>query len=98
MPKRDPLPSYAGIQTFLRAPNVDLSEIAAGMVVIYGVPFEVSTRYGARFGPRAIREQSVHFQYYIDSDQNAEIVDLDTGRTLRRSDKQKVVDLGDINI
>lgn len=98
MTRRDPLPSYAGLQTFMRAPVVDAGELDASMIAVFGAPFEVSTRYGARLGPKVIREQSTHFQYYIESDANAEIVDVDTGRLLRPKRSKRIVDLGDVNI
>ncbi len=92
------LPSYAGIQTFMRSPTVGLADLQADHVAVFGVPFDVATRYGSRFGPRAIREQSIHYQYYIDSDAEAEIFDVDTGRTLRKSSRHKIVDLGDVSV
>jgi agmatinase len=52
-------PRYAGIRTFARCPyNQDW---ARADVAVIGVPFDtaVSNRAGARFGPAAIRDQSV---------------------------------------
>lgn len=50
---------YAGIATFGRAPHAPASQDADA--VILGVPYDSSTSYrsGTRFGPRAIREQSL---------------------------------------
>ncbi len=98
MASKNPLPSYAGLQTFMRAPIVDAEALDPSMIAVFGAPFEVSTRHGARFGPKVIREQSTHFQYYIESDAKAEIVDIDTGRLLRPNRARRVVDLGDVNI
>lgn len=52
-------PAYHGVQTFFRAPQVlDPEGIDIAMV---GIPFDggVTSRSGAREGPRAIREQSL---------------------------------------
>lgn len=94
----DPLPSYAGLQSFMRGPNVPLDALDANTIAVYGAPFEVSTRYGAGLGPRAIREQSTHYQYYLNSDPDAARHDVDTGRTLRHTPETKVVDLGAVNV
>lgn len=50
---------YAGIATFARAPH--RPEPVPADVAILGVPYDSSTSYraGTRFGPRAIREQSL---------------------------------------
>ena len=40
----------------MRAPVVDIDELAPGTIAIFGVPFEVSTSICARFGPKVIRE------------------------------------------
>src|SRR5207237_1711893 len=50
---------YSGIATFGRAPH--LLNATGADVAILGVPYDGATSYrsGARFGPRAIREQSL---------------------------------------
>lgn len=50
---------YAGIATFGRAPHT--ASAGEAEVAILGVPYDSSTSYrsGTRFGPRAIREQSL---------------------------------------
>ena len=52
--------AYSGISTFWRAPYT--RDISDAEIVIMGVPFDVGTtnRSGARLGPRAIREMSLH--------------------------------------
>ena len=52
-------PPFQGIATFGRRPQT--RELAGVDVAILGVPFDstVSYRSGTRFGPRAIREQSL---------------------------------------
>ena len=55
--------SYSGHTTFMRRPVADA--FAEADVVVTGVPFDVATtnRPGARFGPRAIREQSLQLDW-----------------------------------
>jgi agmatinase/guanidinopropionase len=50
---------YQGIATFGRRPHT--RDLSAGDVAIVGVPYDSATSYrsGTRFGPRAIREQSL---------------------------------------
>jgi agmatinase len=55
---------YQGLVTFWRAPY--LQDLDGVDVAVYGVPFDAGTsnRPGARFGPRAIREQSCFIGSY----------------------------------
>ncbi len=58
-------PRFAGISTFGRYPR--LQDVKGGVDwAIYGVPFDggVTYRPGARFGPRAIREESQYVKRY----------------------------------
>ena len=52
-------PRYTGIRTFARTPHV--TDWANADVAIIGVPFDTATsmRTGARFGPAAVRDQSL---------------------------------------
>jgi agmatinase len=52
-------PPFSGIATFGRAPLT--SDPVGADVVVLGIPYDSSTSYrsGCRFGPRAIREQSL---------------------------------------
>ena len=52
-------PRFCGIRTFMRLPHVPTAEDADFAVI--GVPFDtgVTFRAGARFGPEAIRSNSV---------------------------------------
>ena len=77
---------YSGIASFGRVP---VATDATGLdVAIIGVPYDgsVSYRSGTRFGPRAIREQSLLLWGYNNS-QN-----VDPFKTL------KIADMGDINV
>ena len=77
---------YSGIATFGRVP---FAKSADGCdVAIAGIPYDgsVSYRSGTRFGPRAIREQSLLLWGYNNVQQVAPFRDL------------KIVDLGDIDV
>jgi len=56
---------YAGIPTFLKAPQALRPTRAAADVAVVGVPFDGGTtaRSGARMGPRALREASTAWTY-----------------------------------
>lgn len=58
-------PRFGGIATFGRWPRLEASAGRAEWAVV-GVPFDggVTYRPGARFGPRAIREQSQYLKHY----------------------------------
>ena len=79
-------PPYQGICTFGRRPHS--RELAGVDVAILGVPYDSSTSYrsGARFGPRAIREQSLLLWGYNNAQQVAPFEVL------------KVVDYGDVDV
>lgn len=77
---------YQGISTFGRRPHT--RELAGVDVAILGVPYDSSTSYrsGARFGPRAIREQSLLLWGYNNAQQVAPF------------DVLNVVDYGDVDV
>ena len=79
-------PPYQGICTFGRRPHT--RELAGVDVAILGVPYDSSTSYrsGARFGPRAIREQSLLLWGYNNAQQVAPFEVLN------------VVDYGDVDV
>ncbi len=81
-----PLPPFAGIATFARAPLTTTPQ--AVDVAILGVPYDSATSYrsGARFGPRALREQSLLLWGYNNAQQVAPLVEL------------RVVDAGDVEV
>ncbi|MDZ4688568.1 MAG: agmatinase [Planctomycetaceae bacterium] len=79
-------PPFAGIATFGRAPLV--ADAGGADVAVLGVPYDSSTSYrsGTRFGPRAIREQSLLLWGYNNAQGVAPFRDL------------KVVDAGDADV
>jgi agmatinase len=58
------IPRFAGIRTFMRAPNV--TDLAGVDAIAYGIPFDTATSYrtGPRFGPEAIRSASALIRPY----------------------------------
>lgn len=77
---------YQGIATFGRRPMA--ADLRAGDVAIVGVPYDGATSYrsGTRFGPRAIREQSLLLWGYNNALEVAPF------------EKLRVFDFGDVNI
>lgn len=72
LPDARTAPRFAGVSTFCRFPLLESLDHAPD-VAIYGVPFDsgVTYRPGARFGPRAIREQSAYVKpYHLEHDVN----------------------------
>lgn len=57
-------PRFSGVRTFMRLPHGQVLEDAD--VAVFGVPFDsgVSLRPGARFGPAAIRDESIILKPY----------------------------------
>ncbi len=89
---------FTGIPTFLRAPlAADLHRLDAD-VAILGVPYDEGSPWkpGARFGPRAIREQSVRFAGFGAARTQRGVYDLRLGR--RRLADVRLVDAGDVDI
>jgi agmatinase/guanidinopropionase len=79
-------PPFAGIATFGRQPHT--RELTGVDVAVVGVPYDGATSYrsGTRFGPRAIREQSLLLWGYNNALQVAPF------------DKLKVIDYGDVDV
>lgn len=95
-PSRLNLP-YTGIPTFLRGRyEPDLSRLDADFAVL-GVPTDEGTPWkpGSRFGPRAIREQSVRFAGY-----GTGLFDIDTEHVWLEPEMRhgRIVDCGDVDI
>jgi formimidoylglutamase len=85
---------HAGIQTFMKAPYVDITELEDADIAVLGVPLDygASYRQGAKDGPRGIREYS-----YWDRVDGTEYVNL-SNEEVHKSNSLKIVDLGDIHI
>ncbi len=94
----DYLPYHAGFATFLRSPVAAVEDLRPGMVAVLGVPqdFTCGSRPGTRFGPRGIRESSLHLNYYIQTSPTREMVHVITGERIRVPKDRRLVDLGDV--
>lgn len=68
LPNARKTPRFAGVSTFCRFPRIEdvAPENAPVDWAVYGVPFDsgVTYRPGARFGPRAIRDESQYVKPY----------------------------------
>lgn len=88
---------FYGIPTFLRSKHIEDSEIdnTAFDIGVVGVPFDEGSPYlpGSRFGPRAIREQSLRFS-------KQGIFNVDKRKVFLNKELQenRIADLGDVNI
>ena len=88
---------FTGIPTFLRRRvATDLSALEAEIAIL-GVPSDEGSPWkpGSRFGPRAIREQSVRF-----AGDGTGVFDLDEGRRYltRQMSEDRIADCGDVDI
>jgi agmatinase len=98
--KRDLLPSFAGINTFARAPHGAIDDLKSGDVALAGVAHDgtSSSRQGVRKGPKGIREASVDFIYELQASSSKSLIDVVSGRTLHMPPEFNLVDLGDLQI
>ncbi|MCH8088849.1 MAG: agmatinase family protein [Chloroflexi bacterium] len=94
---QSPYPGMAGITTFLGLPEGDVEHLKEGMVAIAGVSYDLSctSRIGARYGPRAIRDSS---RYYTGAFERSDLVEITTGGRMKMSSRLKILDLGDLNV
>ncbi len=101
MYERTPLPYYAGLVSFYRAPGIEFDQVQEGMAVVAGVPIDngiPTGRSGARYGPRAVRETSMRGRSNIESSPEKTLVNLHTGIGQRLKDNPNIGDIGDFNI
>lgn len=100
MYSKDVQPYFAGIPTFLRSKYTEISDLPAkpGDIAVVGIPHDTTkgSRPGTRFGPKAIRESSTIYDYFIRSGKN-ELVDIETEVTYR-FEMERLWDVGDLNV
>lgn len=88
---------FVGISSFLRAPVVERLEPGAADIAVLGIPFDEGQPFipGARFGPRALREQSIRFISTGDG-----CFDPRTGQSLLayEIEHQRIADAGDVPV
>ena len=92
-------PSFSGIATFLRSEIKERDEMKEGEYAVIGVPYDTTlgTRPGARYAPRSIREESVHFIYHL-SAIDEEVIDVCSGICYKYPGKNLVYDTGDVRV
>jgi len=101
MYKRDAMPYWGGPVSFFRAPQIEIDQVVEGTAIVSGVPIDngiFSGRPGARFGPRAIREASLHNRVGYDLSPENTRVDIESGLGTRLKGPPKLADIGDFNI
>ena len=90
---------FAGIATFLKAPHIERPTAADGEVAVLGIPFDEATtsRSGARFGPRALRDVSTFWAYRSEAEP---YLDGELGRGQARNvlGGVRFVDCGDVTL
>lgn len=88
---------YAGIATFLKAPHVPEPTLDDGEIAVLGIPFDEATtsRSGARFGPRAIRDISTFWAYRTGAEAYLD-VELGEGTAREILGGVRFVDAGDV--
>jgi arginase family enzyme len=99
-PARDPLPVFAGLISFARAPVIDRSQLQPGTAAVAGAPYDLTStsRVGARFGPRLVRENSTYFGYHSSTSGTARLHEVSTDDVLTFSGDTRLFDVGDLNI
>ncbi|RYG81030.1 MAG: hypothetical protein EON59_14865, partial [Alphaproteobacteria bacterium] len=89
---------YAGIATFGKAPLAEMVGLDGADIAVFGIPWDqgATLRAGARFGPRAIREQSIWF-HEVWNPNSTPLVGTGPVRE-RERDAIRIVDCGDVTI
>jgi agmatinase len=93
------LPGFAGIASFLRAPQGSVEALQPDQIAVLGLP-NVDSPDGRPLtatGPGAVREVSAAFAAELQADPRHEFVDIESGRRLRFKDPLPVADLGDFS-
>jgi agmatinase len=91
-------PAFAGIATFLRAPECPVADLPATAVAVAGVPLDgAGDPAGPADGPRGIREASVSLLAGLLPSMHGTLVDVDSGRRLRLAPDSPIVDTGDVD-
>jgi arginase family enzyme len=91
-------PAFAGIATFLRAPQRLLHALPADVVAVAGVALDGAGEPGGPAdGPRGIREASVSFLASLLPSMRGTLVDVDTGRRVEFTAEPPLVDVGNLD-
>jgi agmatinase len=89
--------AYAGIDTFLKAPQRDVGDVGDVDAAVLGVPYDgaVSNRPGARYGPGAIRRASGWWAYL--AAYKGGLTNMQTGHAVD-FDELSMADCGDVPV
>ena len=100
MYERDLLPSFAGINTFARAPRGSVDGLNTGAVAVVSITHDgtSSSRQGVRLGPKSIREASADFIFDVQGSTSQSMVNVLTGRTISLPREDTLIDLGDLPV
>jgi agmatinase len=97
----DPLPGWGSKSfTIFDVPSVPLdTNIPRASCAIFSVPFDstASTREGARYGPRAIREASLAYSSQLRSRGSVKLRNMRTGALVNVKERT-LVDFGDLHV
>lgn len=96
-PESDVELAYAGIDTFLKAPQRGIEDLDGVDAAVLGAPYDgaVSNRSGARYGPREIRRASGWWAYL--SGYKGGLTNMRTGQQVDFS-KLALADCGDVPV
>jgi agmatinase len=91
---------YGGVATFLRAKLGSLDELSPGKIGLLGIPYDATVpgRAGTKHGPKAVREASVNFVYYMETSTDKKMINLNTKRVVDLPAEIPIIDLGDVPI
>jgi len=91
---------HSGIATFMGAPIASPKNLEPGTLAVLGIPYDYASgsRPGARWGPRAIRQSSLFFDYFFGASSDQEYIEIGTGKTFRFNPDIPLVDLGDVEL
>jgi len=91
---------HSGIATFMGAAQCSLENLQSGAFAVVGVPYDYASgsRPGARWGPRAIRQSSLYFDYFLHSGPDQDYVHVETGKEFHFKEDGDIVDLGDVEL
>lgn len=92
-------PSFSGITSFMRTDLKSREEVGEGEYAIIGIPYDTTlgSRPGARYAPRRIREQSIHFIYHLTAI-DKEVIDVCSKSRYTCQAKKIVFDTGDVRV
>ena len=98
MTKKSEFGLKSGAVTYMRSPRATMDEIEPGMTVISGAPHSMRDRFGERYGPRGIRENSLSIADRFERAGGEGVVDTASGKVLALPSETRLVDVGDFGM